>query len=278
MRDDRAVASRPVGHLPRGIPLDLAVEHLDGALQASITYQPTPGGEQRQQLFTFLDLAPLQGPDANGVYLVRIRGIADFTHVVLERQRSGELVSVLATADAFRQDKRYARAKQLYQAFLRDHPSSAQARDAKLRLGLCQEGTGDNAGALATFIQVAEENRDSPRYVVVATFHAGSCALRLGRYAEAERYFEAIRSTYDIPTLAAAVPESTLRDLRLDYANRAVALAEQDAERASFLALTASELARYLDETDQVADGLQLAGDLYLALGRYHRAPAQTLG
>ena len=268
LREDRVVASRSVGQLPRGIALDLVVEHLDGALQASITYVPSEESEARQQLFTFLDLAPLQGPDANGVYLVRIRGSADFTHVLLERQRSGELVSALATADAFRQDKRYARAQQLYQAFLRDHPGSAQARDAKLRLGLCQEGTGDLAGALATFIQVAEENRDSPRYILVATFHAWSCALRLGRYAEAERYFEAIRRTYDLPTLAAAVPESILRDLRQDYANRAVALAGQDAERAMFLALTASELAGYLNESKQVADGLLLAGDLLLALGR----------
>ena len=268
LREDRVVASRTVGQLPRGIPLDLVIEHLDGALQASITYLPTPGSEQRQQLFTFLDLAPLQGPDANGVYLVRMRGIADFTRILLERQRSGELVSALATADAFRQDKRYARAQQLYQAFLRHHPGSAQARDAKLRLGLCQEGTGDIAGALATFIQVAEENRDSPRYILVATFHAWSCALRLGRYAEAELYFEAIRRTYDLPTLAAAVPESILRDLRQDYTNRAVALAGQDPERAMFLALTASELAGYLNESKQVADGLLLAGDLLLALGR----------
>jgi tetratricopeptide (TPR) repeat protein len=268
LREDRIVASRTVGQLPRGLVLDLVIEHLDGALQASITYTPTAESEPRQQSFTFLDLAPLQGPDASGVYLSRIHGTADVKRVLLERQRSGELVSALATADAFRQDKRYARAQQLYQAFLRDHPSSAQARDAKLRLGLCQEGTGDIAGALATFIQVAEENRDSPRYILVATFHAWSCALRLGRYAEAERYFEAIRRTYDLPTLAAAVPESILRDLRQDYTSRALSLASQDAERAMFLALTASELAGYLNEGQQVADGLLLAGDLLLALGR----------
>ena len=268
LREDRVVASRAVGKLPHGIALDLVVEHLDGALQASITHLPTPDGKQRQQHFTFLDLAPFQGPDANGVYLMRIRGIADFTRVRLERQRSGELVSALATADAFRQDKRYARAQQLYQAFLRDHPGSALARDAKLRLGLCQEGTGDIAGALATFIQVAEENRDRPRYIQVATFRAWSCALRLGRYAEAERYFEAIRRTYDLSTLAAAVPESILRDLRQDYADRAIALSGQDPERAMFLALTASELAGYLDESKQVVDGLLFAGDLLLALGR----------
>jgi len=248
--------------------LDLQVEHLDGALTASIAYAPAPGVERRQVTFTFLDLAPLQGPDANGAYLMRNRTLAEVSRVLLERQRSGELVSALATADAFRQDKRFARAQQLYQAFLRDHPDSPQGKDAKLRLGLCQEGLDDTAGALETFIAVAEENRNAPRYVLVATFHAWACALKLGRYAEGERYFEAIRRSYDLDTLAAAIPESTLKELRLDYANRAQSLAGQDPERAVFLALTASEIAGYLGETTKVADGMLLAGDLLLTLGR----------
>lgn len=268
LREDRSVASRDIGQLPRGVPIDLILEHIDGALGATIGFSPAPGSQQRVQTFAFLDLAPLAGTDANGIYLMRLRGTAEISRVLLERQRSGELVSALATADAFRQDKRFARAQQLYQAFLRDHPGSSQAKDARLRLGLCQEGSGDTAGALATFIAVAEENRDSPRYVLVSTFHAWSCALKLGRYAEAERYFEAIRRTYDLPTLAASIPESTLRDLRKDYADRAVSLSAQDQERAMFLALTASEIAGYLGETTQVADGLLLAGDLLTALGR----------
>ena len=267
-REDRAVASRDLGQVPRGVPLDLHVEHLDGTLTASIAYAPAPGVERRQVLFTFLDLAPLQGPDANGAYLMRSRTLAEVSMVLLERQRSGELVSALATADAFRQDKRFARAQQLYQSFLRDHPDSPQSKDAKLRLGLCQEGLDDTAGALGTFIAVAEENRNAPRYVLVATFHDWACALKLGRYAEAERYFESIRRSYDLETLAAAIPESTLKELRVDYANRAQSLAGQDPERAVFLALTASEIAGYLGETSKVADGMLLAGDLLLALGR----------
>ena len=267
-REDRAVASREIGQVPRGVPLDLQVEHLDGTLTATIAYAPAPGVERRQVAFTFLDLAPLQGPDANGAYIMRSRTLAEVSRVFLERQRSGELVSALSTADAFRQDKRYARAQQLYQAFLRDHPDSPQSKDAKLRLGLCQEGLDDTAGALETFIAVAEENRNAPRYVLVATFHAWACALKLGRYAEGERYFEAIRRSYDLETLAAAIPESTLIELRLDYANRAQSLAGQDPERAVFLALTASEIAGYLGETTKVADGMLLAGDLLLSLGR----------
>ena len=267
-REDRAVASREIGQVPRGVPLDLQVEHLDGTLTATIAYAPAPGVERRQVTFTFLDLAPLQGPDANGAYIMRSRTLAEVSKVLLERQRSGELVSALSTADAFRQDKRFARAQQLYQAFLRDHPDSPQGKDAKLRLGLCQEGLDDTAGALETFIAVAEENRNAPRYVLVATFHAWACALKLGRYAEGERYFEAIRRSYDLETLAAAIPESTLKELRLDYANRAQSLAGQDPERAVFLALTASEIAGYLGETTKVADGMLLAGDLLLTLGR----------
>ncbi len=267
-REDHAVASREIGQMPRGVPLDLQVEHLDGTLTGSLAYAPAPGSERRQVTFTFLDLTPLQGPDANGAYLMRSRTLAEVSNVLLERQRSGELVSALATADAFRQDKRFARAQQMYQAFVRDHPDSPQSKDAKLRLGLCQEGLDDTAGALATFISVVEENRNDSRYVLVATFHAWSCALKLGRYAEAERYFEAIRRSYDLPTLAAAIPESTLKDLRQDYANRALSLAGQDPERAVFLALTASEIAGYLGETAKVADGMLLAADLLLTLGR----------
>ena len=268
VREDRIVASRNMGQLPRGVPLDLSLEHADGNLIATIAWTAAPGAELRSQTFTFLDLTPLQGPDANGVFLMRHKGLAMITRALLERQRSGELVSALATADAFRQDKRYARAQQLYQAFLVDHPDSTQVKDAKLRLGLCQEGLGDLAAALTTFVAVAEENRDASRYVLVATFHAWSCALRLGRYAEAERYFEAIRRTYDLPTLAAAIPEATLRDLRLDYANRAASTATQDPERGVFLALTAAEIAGYLNDTTAIADGQLLAGDLLLTLGR----------
>ncbi len=268
LREDRVVASREMGQLPRGVPLDLSLEHAEGNLVATIAWTPAPGADLRSQTFTFLDLTPLQGPDANGVFLMRRKGLAMVTRSLLERQRSGELVSALATADAFRQDKRFARAQQLYLAFIHDHPESPQAKDAKLRLGLCQEGLGDLVAALSTFVAVAEDNRDASRYVLVATFHAWSCALRLGRYSEAERYFEAIRRTYDLPTLAAAIPEATLRELRQDYAARAVSTAAQDPERAVFLALTAAEIAGYLNEPGAIADGQLLAGDLLLTLGR----------
>ena len=267
-REGHAVRSLEIGQTPRGVRLHLQLEHLDGALTGSIAYDPTADGQRPQVSFSFLDLAPLQGSDANGVYLMRTRTLSEVDNVLLQRQRSGELVSALTTADAFRQDKRFARAQQLYQAFIRDHPDSAQSKDAKLRLGLCQEGLEDTAGALATFINVVEENRNDPRYVLVATFHAWACALKLGRYTEAEGYFEAITRSYDLATLAASIPESTLKDLRQDYANRAMGLAGEDPDRAVNLALAASEIARYLGETTTVADGMLLAGDLLLTLGR----------
>ena len=267
MREERTVASRELGQLPRGMPIELSLEHVEGSLVATIGYTPSPESDAVQIPIDFLDLVPLQGPDASGVYLMRQKGTSTITRILLERQRSGELVSALATADVYRQDKRYARAQQLYQAFLDDHPESPQARDAKFRRGLCQEGLGDFAGALATFIAVAAENRESP-YVLVATFHAWSCALKLGRYTEAERYFEAVRRTYDLATLAAAIPESTLRELRNDYSKRSGELAQVDPERAMGLALTATELAEYLTDWPQVGDNLLLAGDLGLVLGR----------
>ncbi len=267
MREDRTVASRELGQLPRGMPIELSLEHVDGNLAAIIGYTPSPESDAVQIRIDFLDLVPLQGPDASGVYLMHQKGASTITQILLERQRSGELVSALATADVYRQDKRYARAQQLYQAFLDDHPESPQARDAKFRRGLCQEGLGDYTGALATFIAVAEENRESP-YVLVATFHAWSCALKLNRYTEAERYFEAVRRTYDLATLAAAIPESTLRELRSDYSKRSGELAQVDPERAMALALTATELAEYLTDWPQVADNLLLAGDLDLVLGK----------
>ncbi len=267
LRENHIVVSRPLEpRLPRGSPIALSLEQTDGRLQVSVERGANRDGEPFSTGFSFFDLAPLTGSDARDVYLMRRRGVVDVNRVLLQRQRSGELVTGLAAADALRQDKRYARAQQLYLAFLRDQPDSPLARDAKLRLGLCQEALEDYQSALKTFVQVIEENRNLQTYNLVATFHAWSCAFRLGRFTEAEGHYNAIRRYYDdLQAIAVAIPQSTLTEMYEDFSKRAQANAGSEPERARNLAFSAAEIARFLERKADYADQTMLGGDLLVA-------------
>ncbi len=267
LREDRLMASRDLPRLPRGEMVSLRLEHADLDLVALVEV----GGKPVETL-RFLDLAPIQGPTAAGVGVARRKGV-EVRGAALLRQRGGEFVSVLALADDCRLAGNYSRAVGLYEAFLKDHPRSPQARDARLRLALCREALPDHAEvALDEFRRVANESRGDPAYALVATFHAWMCALRLNRYEEAESLFEAIRTGYDLPTVLAAVPQATLKSVRDDYFNRAQRMELDEPERAIRLYVTCAEIAGYLDR-QRMDLGLTNAGDLWMGLGQ----PAKAL-
>jgi tetratricopeptide (TPR) repeat protein len=186
----------------------------------------------------------------------------------LERLRRAEFVSALSTADSLRQEGAFARAAVLYREFLQDHPDSPQVPDARLRLGLCLEALPNcTEQALATFLETASLHRESPRHVMMAMVHAWACAVRLNRFEEAERYFDAIRSSYDLGSLVAAVPEELLKDLRGDHFRRAGELAEEEPERAARLFETCADIAAYLGDTPQAVQALVAAGLQQLRCG-----------
>ena len=260
LRGDRIIIQRELEVIDTESPVTLVLTNDDGNLKAMALW------ETGQEELSFDDLVPLQGADVDGVWIAMASGMVKPGEVTLERRQTGEFVSALARADLLRQDGRYARAQALYERFLRDQPTSPQARDARLRLALCLESQGDREKALAQFQTLS--NDEDPRYALVATFHAWSCAISLGRFRESEAYFTRIRKSYDLPALAATIPQSTLRDLRRDYTEQGRAQAANDPERAADLFFNAAELAGFLDEITAKADALTAAGDLLLALDR----------
>jgi serine/threonine protein kinase/TolA-binding protein len=246
-REGTVMIRRTLAKLP-ATPIQLNIQVDDGTLTGGARWA---GGPENGYQLEFQDLAPISSPGADGVWLARRDG-AQISDAHLHRQRSGEFVSALALADENRVNHRYSRALELYEGFLRDHPDSPQAMDAKLRIGLCQEGLEDHGAALETFKRIASESRLQPRYVLVATFHCWINAFRLGRSAESGRYLAALRSTYDLNQIAATIPETLRREVLDDHAKRAEAIpvsAPAASQReAAFLLLTAAELATQLED------------------------------
>jgi tetratricopeptide (TPR) repeat protein len=263
LRENKVVASRELGRLPRRQALRLRLQRLEETVTASLG-----NGDPLK----FLDLIPIEGPDADAVFIAFVPGQLRITDVQLERQRSEPFVSALSQADSLRQNGQYARAMQRYETFLRDNPTSPQARDARLRIALCLEALGDDEQALAKYIEVASANRDDSRYLLTATFHAWSCALRLGRYQVAEEYFESIRRDYDLATLLIAVPQSTVEELVRDYFSRAERLGAGEPDRVLRLYTTAADFATYLNLPQAVAEAQSNAGDVLMSMGRIGEA------
>jgi len=259
LREDKVVASRAFPTVPFGQPLWLRLERMDDVVVGELDGSPA---------LSFVDLAPIDGADADAVHLAFDPATTRIDHVRLERQRSGLYVSALAPADLLRQDGRNARAIQAYETYLRDHPDSPLVREARFRIALCHEALKDDEQALAAYVAVAREFRDSPHHVLAATFRAWGCSLRLGRYQEAEQYFEAIRRQHDLPALLASVPEDTLHTLIADYFARGAALAVSEPLRAVHLYGTGADLAAYLGLPDRVAAGTAGAAGILLGTGR----------
>lgn len=261
LRDGKPMAGRDLPPLPVGAGVRLNLLRSDESLEVRLT-DAGGGGEP----VSFLDLVPLDGPDAAGTYVACDPAAVLVSELVLERQRSGLTVSALAPADMLRQDGRYERALSLYDAFLADHPDSPLARDADLRASLCLEALGRDQLALERFVRVAQAHRLDRRYVTLATFHAWACAVRLGRLDEAERFFAALRRDYRADQILAHVPVDAARRLVDDHLARAEALRATDLPRALDLFTAGADVAVYLGMHERAALALTGAGDVLLGL------------
>jgi tetratricopeptide (TPR) repeat protein len=261
LRDGKQMTGRDLPAIRVGAALRLAMVRAEDALEVRLS----DGGGAAEPL-SFLDLVPLEGPDAAGTFVAADPAAAQISELVLERQRQGLTVSALAPADMLRQDGRFERALSLYDGFLADHADSPQARDALLRAGLCLEALGRDQLALERFLRVAQENRLDRRYVTLATFHAWACALRLGRLDEAERLFAALRRDYRADQLLTHVPVDAARRLVDDHLSRADTLRSTDLPRALDLFTAGADVAAYLQLHERGALALTGAGDVLLAM------------
>ena len=266
LREDKVVRSRDLGQLVRGRPLRLSIERDGDALVARL---------DRREPLRFRDLIPMEGLVANGVQIAFQPQQVKVSQVLLERQRTNLYVSALALPDMMRQLKYWSRAKYEYENFIKDHPEAPEVRDAHLRIALCLEGIATSETdeqALVKFNEVASVYRDDRSYVLTATFHAWSCALRLGRIQAAEEYFEAIRRDFDLATLLPTIPEATIKDVVKDYLARADTLTASEPERATRLYLAGADIASYLNQPKDAAEALGRAGDIQLNQGLIEEA------
>jgi tetratricopeptide (TPR) repeat protein len=284
MRGDVVIKSRALGHLKRSTPgheepWRLSIEREDAATDATITVKLNDLPPLR-----FPDLVPNSGEDASGTYIAFQPGAAKVRSVLVEHKDSPEIPNLLAAGDAFAEAGKPTRAIAKYEAFLKDNPDSLLARDARLRIALCLESSGDARGALRAFLDLAQSAKDEPRYALTATFHAWSCALHLGEYEEAERLFDRVRRDYDLTMLVASIPEDTLNQLIYKYLDRAKELAATEPQRTVNLYTTAADLAAYLnrtsavDRTSALSQGRTGAGDVLVGLGRLDEAKVLYFG
>jgi len=266
LREKRVVTSRDLGQLSRGQTMRMTIERNDNTIIGLIG---------KREPLRLPDLVPIEGENASGVYIAYVPGEVRISDIQLDRQRSTLFISALELADNERQENNFGLAKEKYEEFLHDHPQSPQVRDAQLRIGLCLEAMDNPLAyeqALNTFIEVASANRDDPRYVLTATVHAWSCALRLGRYEEAEEFFDAVRRDNDLSTVLATVSEAMIQDLVKDYLTRASTIAAAEPERAVKLYTDGAEIATYLKQTDAAGLAETAAGDILMSLNRSNDA------
>ena len=266
LREDKVVRSQDLGQLVRGRPLRLTLERIEDTLTATL---------DRREPLQFRDLIPIEGIYADAVHIAFIPGQVKVSHVVLERQRSTLYVSALAKPDSLRQSGLYSRAKEEYERFINDHPNAPEIRAAQLRLALCLEDMKTPSYdelALAKYNEIASIYRDDDNYVLAATFHAWGCALRLGRIQEAEEYFEAIRSGYDLTSLLPTIPEATVKGLVKDYLTRANTLSATEPDRAVRLFIVCADIAAYLNQPKELALAQSRAGELLMLQNRYGEA------
>ncbi len=259
LRDDKVVASRQFASPVVGQTITIHLERIDDTVV---------GGWNDGPSLVFVDLAPIEGADADAVHVARTIDTVAITKIRLHRQRTGLYVSALAPADSLRQERRYARAIVAYETFLRDHGDSPRARDARFRIGLCHEALGDDERALAAFLDVARRYRDHAHHAMAALFRAWGCSLRLGRHNEAESYFATIRQSHELSSLLASVPEDTINALIADYASRAQQQTAEDPDRAVTLATTGADLAAYLGLEANMRSLRFAAADILIGRGR----------
>jgi serine/threonine protein kinase/tetratricopeptide (TPR) repeat protein len=274
LRENRVVRSRDLGQLPRDRDIRLSLERVNDTITVQV---------DKKIIITYKDIVPLEGLLVDGVSIAYNPAHTKVLQVLLERQRSTLYVSALSVPDNLRQQSYFSRAIDEYENFIKDHPHAPEVRDAHYRIALCLERMNTPATdelALEKFNEFSsiyrnEDNNDNDiDYVLGATFHAWSIALRLGRIEEAEAYFEAIRRDYDLTVLLPTIPEDTVKDLVKDYLSRADQLAGQEPDRAIRLFIIGADIASYLNQPDAMAQAHIRAGDLLILQKRYGEALA----
>ena len=261
LRKDKVVCSRELGQLVRGRPLRLTIERDEETILARL---------DRREPLRFHDLIPIEGQSADSTQIAFQPQQVKVSQVLLERQRTPLYVSALAIPDNLRQNGYYSKAKDKYEEFIKDNPVAPEVRDAHLRIAWClelMETAATDELALAKFNEVASVFRDDRTYVLTATFHAWSCALRLKRFQAAEEYFEAIRRDFDLATLLPTIPEATIKDLVKSYLTNADTLANSEPERAARLFINGADIASYLNQPKEAAEAQGRAGDILLTQG-----------
>jgi len=295
LREDKVVASHTIPHLKGRFTVSLervndSITGVSALLTASIegpavqaalaegevTTTALVRGANRLEIF-FEDLVPIEGRDhqnrdSSAVHIAFVPAQVTVSGIQLFRHKVASLINGLVTADNLRQDRLFVRAIDAYQDFLRDNPNDRLARDAKLRLAICLEENGAHEPALATYLEVARENRDQSRYVGYSTFRAWICALRLRRYQEAEQYLDAIRNDHTLSTLLVTVAQDEVEKIMLDYEVRGELLATGEPQRAARLYTTAFDLANYLGKGQNAYADAFAAGNLQLGLQQYDSA------
>ncbi|TVR44438.1 MAG: hypothetical protein EA402_07115 [Planctomycetota bacterium] len=224
-----------------------------------------------------VDLIPLEGSDHSGIHFLIQPDSTAIRQITIERRRRSEMVSRLELGDALRQDGQFVRAERFYRDFLRDFPDSPRARDARYRRGLCLSALGRHNEALEVFLQVAAESENDPLYSVSASFQAWQSTLRLGRLSEAERYFESIRSRYDLATLLAYASEDLISALPQRYIDTARQEGPIDPWRAISLFDTAADIGEYLQLVPVQAAARIGAADILASLERWEEAEERLL-
>lgn len=221
---------------------------------------------------TYTDLIPFEGTEHGGIHFQIDPEHVRLWEIVIERQPRSELVSRLELGDALRQAGEFHQAERFYRDFLRDFPQSNRARDALYRRALCLVAMGRDNEALEVFVQVARDSDDDPLYSVSATFQAWQSALRLGRFREAERYFDVIRSRYDLDTLQAFISQDVLAAMPRRYLDTAGEAAPSDPWRAVRLYDSAAEMAAFLHQADVYSAAMLGAGDVLTSLDEWDEA------
>ncbi|TVR13958.1 MAG: serine/threonine protein kinase [Planctomycetota bacterium] len=220
----------------------------------------------------YTDLIPFEGTDHGGIHFHIDPERAYVWDITIERKPRSELVSRLELGDALRQAGEFQQAERFYRDFLRDFPDSQRARDARYRRALCLVAMGRDNEALNVFLQVAQHSDDDPLYAVSATFQAWQSALRLGRFREAERYFDVIRSRYDLDTLQAFISQDILAAMPQRYLETARNSAYSDPYRAVRLYDSAAELGAFLGNARVYSSARLGSGDVLTALGEWDEA------
>ena len=245
-REGREILARVIPRLTRNVPLRLCLERrdLDDAIVATC---------EGVAPLEFLDPMPIEGLNSNAVY-VAFSHQSTIYNVTLERKRGHSSVSALAPIDALRLDNKPAQAKNLYETFLLDNATSSQAREAELRIAMCDYELAKNdrnldnhelvelvEGALERCEALASANRTDKRFVQAATFQAWLCALHVRKFPEAGDLLAALERDCPLSYLLAIAPQERVLELLRELQTRGEKLANEEIPMQAVQCFTRAE-------------------------------------